>query len=83
MKGYPFFRNGIPRSYTCPAPFPFPSTLDSIDPRILDPPILPIRADVRWSDDQKLFDEFRSTSVTMAKSFCFVLSNRLSFDNLP
>jgi BR serine/threonine kinase len=83
IKRHPFFRSGIPRGYTFPAPLPLPSALDPIDPKDLDPQILEILAGLGWDDDQKLFDELRSASATMAKSFCLILSNRMSFDSLP
>jgi BR serine/threonine kinase len=83
IKRHPFFRSGIPRTYTCPSPVALPAMREPIDPKNLDPKILEIFSHIGFHDDKELYDDLQSTGETMAKSFCLMLAKRMSFDDLP
>ncbi|OHS94056.1 putative CAMK family protein kinase [Tritrichomonas foetus] len=82
IKQHPFFRESIPNDYITPTPIPFPNLIQPIDPSTVTPEIVDILRKIGYNDDAELAVDLASPLHTMAKVFYYMLTTRLSFDQL-
>ena len=83
LKRHPAVRDGIPRHYTCPCPLPIPAMGNLVDPESIDKNILQLLNQIGFKHEKELLDDLKSSEPNLAKTFCLMLENRLSIDNLP
>lgn len=83
IKAHPAFRRDLPPSYTFPSPLPVPVLNDPIEPSTLDQSTMDVLHQLGFENEEELISELKSNQHTMAKVFVYILSHRMSFDNLP
>ena len=85
IKEHPAFRRGIPPFYTFPSPLPIPSITQPIDLKQLDEDTLLFLKQFGYDgdDENALAEELSSDRHSMIKVFVYMLTNRMSLDNLP
>ena len=82
IKQHPFFRMNLPYDYVPPTPIPFPNFVQPIDPSTVSYDIIDILKKIGYNDEQELRNDFISSTHSMAKVFYYMLTTRVSFDQL-
>lgn len=82
IKNHPFFRMNLPDDYVTPTPIPFPNFVQPIDPSTVSPEIIDLLRKIGYNDDQEIFQDFLATTHSKAKVFYYMLTTRVSFDQL-
>ncbi|OHT12374.1 hypothetical protein TRFO_17862 [Tritrichomonas foetus] len=82
IKQHPFFRINLPYDYISPTPIPFPNFIQPVDPTKVSPEIIDILRKIGYNDDSELAIDFASPTHSMAKVFYYMLTTRVSFDQL-
>jgi len=83
IKTHPAFYILLPTGYQVPTPLPIPSLPDPIDPSTLTPPVFELLRQVGFSDNDELNRDLLATHHTVAKGFCYLIHQAISFDSLP
>jgi hypothetical protein len=83
IKASAAFRRDLPRFYHCPTPLPLPREVAPIDPATVEPEVIETFHQLGYDSNEELFEDLSSESISMAKIFYLILSNRISLDHLP
>jgi len=82
IKQHPAFLQNLPNGYILPTPLPLPSFIDPIDLNQTSSDIIDVLHKIGYSDDSELNSDLTNPGASMAKVFYYMLTSRVSLDQL-